>query len=203
MVIDLSFNPRKSSSKYLAFCTDDIIVKEPFSLGEGILALKETDAYGLYYRLGTHVTVSFMNNEICQLPHFIPVKEDLLAWEFNSGSGDFNYPNSVDFTLYEKVKIERDLKELDYKFPNKLEELWSKRASHQLVGLCYTSSKIVNIPLNIVSEYEYKNRQLNLYTSEELQAKFEEGLKIDIKPLYDVKNISAHIDYDPSFIQRR
>jgi hypothetical protein len=203
MVLDLSFNPRKSSSKYLAFCTDDIIVKEPFSLGKGILALKETDAYGLYYRLGKHVTTCFMNNEINQLPHFIPVKEDLLAWEFDTATGDFDYPNSVDFTLYEKDKIERDLKDLDYRFPNKLEEVWSKKAHHNLVGLCYTSSKIVNIPLNIVSEYEYKNRQLNLYTSEDLQAKFEEGLKIDIKPLYDVKNISAHIDYDPSFVQRR
>ncbi len=202
MVLDLVFNARKSSSKYIAFCTDDIIVKEGFSLTEGILALKETDAYGVYYRLGSHISVCFMTNEKNQLPLFIPFKDKFLAWEFDTATGDFDYPNSVDFTLYEKNKIERDLKELDYKFPNKMEEFWSNRANHELVGLCYTNSKIVNIPLNIVSEYEYENRQLNLYTAEDLQQKFEDGLKLDISPLYNVKNISAHIDYDPNFIPR-
>ncbi len=202
MVLDLAFNPRKSSSKYIVFCTDDILVKEPISFSEGILTLKETDAYGIYYRLGNHVTVCFMTNERNHMPLFIPIKEKFLAWEFDTATGDFNYPNSVDFTLYEKAKIKADLKELEYKFPNKMEEFWAQRANHELIGLCYNSSKVINIPLNIVSEYEHANRHLNLYTTEDLQKKFEEGLKIDIKPLYDIKNISAHIDYDPSFIPR-
>jgi len=43
---------------------------------------------------------------------------------------------------------------------------------------------------------------MELYTPKELLEKFEEGLKIDIKPLYQMQNKAVHTEYEPTFILR-
>lgn len=203
MVLDLSFNPKRSQARYIAYCTDDIIVKDEIDFLGGILSLKETQAYGLYYRLGRHVKHCFMFNQDHNIPNFISFKNDIKAWQFASSNGDFNYPHSIDFTLFKKEKIKPTLQELNYTFPNPLEAHWAKVADSTEIGLCYTQSKIVNIPLNIVSEYTVDhNRHLKLYTAQELQDKFDNGYKIDISDLYKIENISAHMEYEPKFIKR-
>lgn len=202
MVLDLAFHPRRSKAKYIAFCTDDIIVKDEIDLQDCISALKETASYGFYLRLGSHITYCYMTDSAHNMPNFLHPKKELLAWQFKTSTGDFNYPNSVDFTLYEKKKIAKALKDIDFVHPNKLEEVWASIADHNEIGLCYKESKVVNLPINIVSEYNNINRQMALFSANEMQQKFEEGYKIDIRALHKIKNKSAHMEFHPTFTKR-
>jgi hypothetical protein len=103
-------------------------------------------------------------------------------------------------TLYKKADIEADLMAIEFDRPNAKEEVWAQRADLSKVGLCYETSKIVNIPLGLVNMSE--NRNMNLYSAEEMLTFFNQGLKIDIEPLHQIQNISAHIEYQPLFIER-
>ncbi len=202
LVLKLAFDKNFSNNDYLVFCTDDILVKDYIQLSEGVDLLKKTKSYGLFYRLGKNVTYCYMNNEPHKMPRFRSITNTVVQWVFSDSSGDFNYPNSVDFTLYNKKTIEADLRQISYEAPNKMEEKWAARAQHYKMGLCYTTSKIVNLPLNIVSEYNYPNRQSHYLTAAELLSFFERGLKMDIGPLYQYNNKSAHMDYFPTFVLR-
>ncbi len=207
LVMRLAFNRAVSLSDYIVFCTDDIIIKDKICLSEGISLLQKTKAYGLFYRLGKNITYCYMNREFHKMPSFEVIAhesmvERIFSWKFYNSSGDFKYPNNVDFTLYAKNTIEKDLSELTYTSPNEMEGLWATRANHQKRGLCYEKSKIVNLPLNIVSEIDYPNRQSHYFTVEELQDKFEKGFKIDVNLLFQINNRSAHMDYKPIFIYR-
>ena len=93
--------------------------------------------------------------------------------------------------LFEKMR---------YAHPGKLEEKWAGKPQYNRVGLCYETSKVLNIPLNLV--LDSKNRYLKSYSVEELLKSFEKGLKMDISPLYQINNHSAHIEYEPTFIVR-
>src|SRR6185369_6849813 len=97
-------------------------------------------------------------------------------------------------------------KSLDYTNPNLLEGKWAAwwvqhKASSPL-GLFYENSKILNIPLNKVQTVDILNRDMNLYSPAELLEKFEAGYKIDIAPLYQMKNKAVHTEYEPTFIPR-
>lgn len=61
--------------------------------------------------------------------------------------------------------------------------------SEKGIGLYFEHSKMVNIPAEIC-------------TNEELLAKFNQGLKIDIEPLYKVENRETQVDYIPEFVTR-
>ena len=68
--------------------------------------------------------------------------------------------------------------------------------------LCYECSKIVNLPINKV-QTTYNNRSMETLKPEDLLHLFEQGKKIDIKPLRGIKNRSAHMEYTLSFITRK
>ena len=69
------------------------------------------------------------------------------------------------------------------------------------MGLCYETSRAVNIPLNLVSESS-GTRHLNI-PPDYLLDQFNRGLKIDIFPFHHYKNRSTHwYVNDISFIPR-
>lgn len=68
-------------------------------------------------------------------------------------------------------------------------------------GLCYTTTKIVNIPLNIV-QTEWVTPHMKAYDANTLLKMFNNGLKIAIDDLHKIDNKSAHLDFTVRFIQR-
>ena len=68
-------------------------------------------------------------------------------------------------------------------------------------GICFYRTKNINLPMNLVNPWN--NRSSNLYSVEELLAKFQLGLKIDILQFHKVKNRAPHVDYNPTFISRK
>lgn len=186
---------------YVAFAVDDIIVKEPISLKKDIAKMQEMGAYGFYYRLGKHVHYCHVLDQEQGTPKFLDVDKEVLAWQFCTGKADWDYPNSVDLTLFEKNRVIKDFEKLKFKHPNDIEGAWSKIANDEEVGLCHQTSKMINIPMNIVSTAQ--NRCSFAHSAEELNRFFMDGLKIDIAPFYQISNPSAHVELEVQFIPRR
>jgi glycosyltransferase involved in cell wall biosynthesis len=190
----------ESNASHVAFAVDDIILTDEIDLVADAHALRDTGAYGLYYRLGTHVDYCYAMDVEQGIPPLSQVDDHLFAWSFKTGKGDWAYPNSLDFTLYDKSEVLAHIASCEFIHPNSLEAEWAKKAKLKRIGLCHASSKMVNIPLNLVNLSS--NRSMNSFTPVELLEKFNQGLKIDIAPLYQIKNHSAHIDYTPQFALR-
>jgi len=191
-----------SPSKYVIFAVDDIVVKDKVNLCECIELLERTDAYGFYLRLGKHLDFCYTMNRAQRVPELTNIKDDVLSWTFARGEHDWGYPNTVDMTVYRKADIEPAFRSMHYTSPNTLEGNWSGLAGHIMhsQGLCFKNSKIVNLPLNKV-QTDYNNTSMEV-SAQELQTKFLQGLKLDIWPLFQIKNKSAHIEYQPTFVAR-
>ncbi len=191
---------KRSTADHVIFAVDDIIVKDYVDLNECIQWLEKTHAYGFYLKMGTHLSYCYTENKTQPVPTHTQINNDILAWQFDFGTCDWNYPNTVDMTLYRKKDIISLFESLSFTNPNWLEGRWSQHKPACNVGLFYQYSKIVNIPINKVTTFE--NAHMNLYSKEQLCEKFEQGLKIDIKPLYQVLNNDVHMEYVPTFITR-
>lgn len=194
----------QSTSDYVVFAVDDNIVKDTIVLNECIQWLEKTNAYGFYLKMGSHLDYCYTENSAQKLPPLTHINDTIFAWEFESGEKDWRYPNTVDMTLYRKKDLLSSFKSFDYTNPNLLEGKWAawwvQHKAPSPIGLFYENSKILNIPLNKVQTINILNRDMNLYTPEELLEKFEAGYKMDIAPLYQFNNKAVHTEYEPIFI---
>ncbi len=201
LVLDITFNKNISQANFVLYAVDDIIVKDAIDLNLCMEALNKTHAYGFYFRLGKHVDYCYMQNFTQGIPPLVQVETDVYAWKFSSGKGDWIYPNTLDMTLYKKDDIKDDLVEkITFFNPYSMEASWAQIASNDRLGLIHESSKMVNIPINIV--IPSTNRHNESYSPEELLEIFDNGKVIDISKFYQIDNISAHIDQDLEFIDR-
>jgi hypothetical protein len=191
-----------SSSPYIAFAVDDQIVTDFVDLKSCAAKLEKTAAYGFYLRLGQKITYSYQCNKEQAVPESLFLSEGLYAWNLKQGNSDWDFPHTVDMTIYRKKDLKKNFEEMKYKTPNSLEYAWARRrVPEKAIGIYFEHSKVVNTPLNIVGRTG--NPHMEAYPVEELLVKFEQGLKIDIEPLYRVENHSPHIEYFPTFIPRR
>lgn len=195
---------RAMQADFVAFAVDDILIKDEINFQDAALEIQKTGAYGFYYRLGHNITFDYMNNKSVSVPKTINLGKGVYAWQFITGEGDWGYPNTVDFTLFKRSDIEKDLLKLKFENPSTLEEKWSKKVELNRVGLCSKYSKIVNIPLNVVSQksIDFGNREMGEYTPKELLDIFNQGYKIDVKKFFRVKNKSPHAALEVHFIER-
>lgn len=193
----------QSPHAYVLFAVDDIIVIDHIDCCACIQALEKYKAYGFYLRLGTNLRECYTMSRAQQLPKLQMVEPGMFKWCFAQAEFDWNYPNTVDMTLYRKRDIDSQFKQMQYGAPNPLEGTWSTLAKDvmQRTGLCYEYTKIINVPLNSVQS-DWTNRNMEFMTVKQLLAIFKEGKKMDINPLYQIRNISAHMAYIPTFIER-
>jgi len=196
---------KNGSSDHIIFAVDDNIVKDQVNVSECIEWLEKTQAYAFYLKLGTHLDFCYTENKQQKVPTHTQIYNDIQAYQFEYGEYDWNYPNTVDMTLYRKKDLINIFQTLEYTNPNWLEGRWAAHWIHHksptAIGLFYENSKILNIPLNRVQN-EALNLSMKLYTPAELLKKFEQGLKIDIEPLYRMKNNAVHTVYEPRFVNR-
>lgn len=190
----------ETPSKYVIFAVDDIIVKDFVDLNHCIQNMKQTGAYGFFLRLGSNVDYCYMLDQQMEVPSSIPLKDGVYAWQFQIGSADWKYPNTVDMTIYKKEDIKARLERIKFDTPFNLESHWMCKPDYKKIGLYYENSKMVNIPLNLV--HMTGNRNMDAISTKELLRMFQAGLKIDIAPLHQINNRSAHIDQQLSFVPR-
>jgi hypothetical protein len=148
LLMDILYN--QSRANYVVFGVDDIITTAAIDFIAGTAALKKTGAYGLYYRLGENTTYCYMSDSPQGVPQLAEVGKDLYAWQFFSGKGDWDYPHSVDLTLFDKKEIRKDFETIPFHNPSWLEGRWAQEADHRKIGLVHAHSKMVNIPVNLV-----------------------------------------------------
>lgn len=210
--IQQSQNPRKdfkplltrtlseSSSEYIIFGVDDMIIKDYVDLNLCRQMLEKTGAYGFYLRFGRHIHQCYMMQKPQAVPMSVSLSQGIYAWDLRKGECDWRCVNSMDMTLYRKKDIQTLFSEMKYKNPNSLEVNWSQHPPECPIGLYFEQSKMVNIPLNLVHLSDCPH--MNYMTTEELLVKFNQGFKIDIEPFYQIENPSPHCDYIPEFIPR-
>ncbi len=196
-----------SHSDYILFSVDDIIMKDKLDLSYATSMMERTKSYFFSLRLGKHIKYCYMGDFPQNTPHHIHLQKDIIAWQLDSAKGDWTYPHSLDMTLYRKSHLKEVFPHIHYDYPNKLEPAWEnyvlshyKQEVKKFVGLSYTQSKAVNIPLNIV--FPSANKNINLFSVKELLKLFEEGFKIDILSIHKIHNDAVHIDHEPIFIKR-
>lgn len=190
-----------SPSPYILFGVDDNIVKDFVDLSQCAEMLDRTGAYGVYLRLGKNIHYSYQANREQPVPPSVAVASGLYAWDLSSGQADWCFPNTLDLTVYPKAGIKTAFEKMRFHTPNSLEFVWARDFwPKSAVGLYFEQSKIINIPLNVVSRTG--NPNMNAFSPEELLAKFNQGLKIDIEPLYQMENASPHVDYLPRFVTK-
>lgn len=187
------------------FATDDDIVKDYVSVTKCINALQKTHGYGFYLRMGTNINYFYMLQRPENLPCLLDIDEDIRAWQFAVAADEWAYPLTVDMTIYPKEEIKYLLNAMNYSNPNTLEDqlagyAYNSPAIKKRVGLCYTQSKIVNLPLNRVQNV-FKNSNMGI-KPKELLNQFDKGFKINRGPLHQWNNISVHAEYNPTFIKR-
>ena len=163
--------------------------------------MEKTRAYGFYLRFGKHIRYCYQTDQPQAVPNSIPLAQNIFAWDLKTGEMDWGFPNSVDMTLFRKSDLKEPFEKMKFKTPNSLEFIWaSEYAPQKALGLYFEHSKIVNIPLNVVSRTG--NPHMNFSSPEDLLAKFNEGLKIDIEPLHRIENPSPHSEIIPEFVAR-
>lgn len=197
---------QKMKSPYIFFAVDDMVVKDTICISEAISYLQATQAYFFSFRLGENINYCYMGGFSQEIPLHLCLEKKVFAWQIDSAKGDWNYANSLDMTLYRKQTLKKTLETISFQNPNELEWHWTQAKSltkhkKKRVGLCYSSSKALNIPLNLVNPS--KNKHMNLYSPEDLLHKFEQNFLINIDPLYQIENESVHMEYEPSFIPKK
>jgi hypothetical protein len=193
---------KTSPCSYLMFGVDDIIVKDYADLEKCTKAMEKWNAWGFFLRLGKNINYTQTNDTQSPVPRGKDVGKEMFSWKFANGISDWGYPNNVDMTIYRKESIRSFLENASYTYPNTLEGRWAELAGADMEkrGLCFHLSKIVNLPINIVSLV--RNRCSHAYSTQDLLVKMKQGLKIDTKDFFQIANPSAHVEYNLSFIPR-
>jgi hypothetical protein len=187
-------------SEHVVFAVDDIVLKDYVDMADCIYWMEHTGAYGFFLRLGQNTDYSYMMDQKQEIPRSVDLGSGIFAWQFGVGKCDWDYPHTVDFTVYKKSDIEPRLRKIKYRHPNEMECHWAQKADRRKIGLYYAQSKMVNIPLNLV--HISGNRNMGRYDPQELLEKFKAGLKIDIAPLHQIDNNSCHVNYEVAFVER-
>lgn len=192
-------------SEYLIFAVDDIIIKDYVDISLCIQTLEKEKAYGFYLRLGKNLSECYMLRCKQPLPRLNTVAPGILSWQFNASVADWNYPNTTDMTIYRKKDVISVISLLNYNSPNTLESQWdsfySKKINYRR-GLCFDTTKVINVPLNLVQQDYTANRNMNSLSTQEMLDLFNKGLKIDIRPLHKINNHGAHMEYQFTFVKR-
>jgi hypothetical protein len=190
-----------SPSKYILFGVDDIIVKDNVDLNLCIDMMEKTGAYGFYLRFGKNIRFCYQANQPQEVPASIPLSQNIFAWDLKRGEMDWGFPNTLDMTLFRKSDLKEAFEKMKYRTPNSLESTWAfQHSPDAALGLYFEQSKVVNIPLNVVSRTN--NPHMNFATIEDLLAKFNDGWKIDIGPLHRIDNPSPHAAIPVEFARR-
>jgi len=195
------------SNDYIIFAVDDILFKDYVDISHCLDYLEKTKSYFFSLRLGDHITYHYMGDYPQPIPHHIMLPNSVMGWHIDAAKGDWYYPTSVDVTIYRKEDILQDLTSFSFHNPNSLEINWFEfykkkhlKKDRYRTGLCYTKSKAVNLPFNLVNVSE--NRNMDIFDVEMLLQKFNEDYLLDISLVEKMENPSVHIEVEPRFFKK-
>lgn len=184
---------------YLMFAVDDIIVTDKVDLHHCYALLKATAAYSCHLRVGKDITHTSRNLPMPQ-PALHPVKGgEMYTWFLHEGHGFdsyFGYPYSVDMTIFPHELVAQYVRRSQCVSPNTFEGYWNWSTPplpRNTRGLCYPTSRMVNIELNLVQEGWNPSLPCR-YSAEKLLEMYFEGFRIDVDKLFQIPHNACHAD---------
>lgn len=200
LLLDAAFG-KKAKARYIMFAVDDMIVTNFVDLKACVSAMRKQRPWFFSLRLGKNIHLDTVLNIPSPPPKRKSLGKQMFSWKFSNGKGAWNYPNTVDMTIYRKKDVRDFLKEGRYTNPNTLEGAWSLQPCKRKTGLAFNSSKAVNIPLNVVNPY-WTSSHMQI-SPHELLERFKKWEKIDINALYKLKPYATHMPVSLSFVKRK
>jgi hypothetical protein len=142
--------------------------------------------------MAPHVRRCYTLQKEQPLPEFRNHESGFLTWKWNEGRYDWGYPLSLDGHLFSTAELRAMVRHTVFSAPNSLEKALQSFGDLFLprYGACFAESRIVNIPVNKV-QTEIDNRSGGVH-QDELLEKWEKGMRMDYRRLYDTVNESAH-----------
>jgi len=192
-----------SSDKVFFLTDDDLFIRSVDLLDFTSFETRTTVAS---LRMGDHLKRCYPVQKSQRLPEFIPCDcsaADKLCWIWASGEHDWNYPLSVNGHLFSAKEMLVLAENTEFHSPNTFEaniQMFSKFYTHRL-GVCYKSSKILNVPINKVQS-DNDNVHGSVH-QDFLLDQWNRGLQMDYRALYGLVNESAHQEVPVTFIERR
>ncbi len=179
---------RLSQARYVMFGVDSSLAKEKIDLSSCIEMMEKTHAYGFFFRLG-------YVDHYWDAPPCVALGKNMFAWQISKGQKEWSSSHDLHLTLYAKDAIYRDFVDMAYKDANQLRRAWTMRESENphLIGLCFDKAKTLHLS-------GYRNKAF--LSPDEFEELFEKGLKIDTRPIMQIKSHTAHIDCEMQFIKR-
>jgi hypothetical protein len=182
---------KENENSRVFFMTDDGIFLEHFDLLDCLQFHPINNIFSL--RLGADFDFCFPHNREQAIPSFSDLdlnEKKFKTWKWSDmlDSPDWSYPLSVDATIFLKREIEILLENISFKSPNSLEsqmQLYSQLFIYR-TGICYSKTKYVNVPCNLVQN-EYANISTGAFSTNELLEKFIKGQRIDWRKLERLK----------------
>jgi hypothetical protein len=206
----------KLESEKVMFLVDDIVFIEKVDLRE--FANLDSSIFTPSLRLGLNTIHCYMEDKPQSLPAFdkytkivnnLGIK-DTYVWKWEEGEKDWKYMVSVDGNIYDRREYLIIMKNCDFKSPNTLEaNIWYfyKDLYMSKLGICYSKSKILNMPVNHVmqdkqiQEYAIDNRFGDIH-QDYLLEQWLHGKRMDYKKLYGYNNKGVHEEISFEIINR-
>ncbi|WP_406659831.1 hypothetical protein V7O66_08235 [Methanolobus sp. ZRKC3] len=191
------------SAEKVFFLVDDIVFTEDLDIFDFVKFDALTTVVSL--RMGANLKRAYTTQKDQKLPPFIPdaiSDKDKLCWIWKNGELDWSYPLSVDGHLFLTREIIVLAKNTSFNSPNTFEgnlqgHLRYFKHRH---GICYQKSKIINLPINKVQDYN--NNIHGTIHQDYLLDQWNRGMQIDYRALYGFVNESAQQEIEISFVKR-
>ena len=179
---------RRLSSTKVMFMTDDAVIVDSFDMNSVLKVNPFAGVVQLHRGYDSKYNMHSGKDE--KQPSFIfstELDKDMMFWTFNNElfSITYNYPLSLDGTLFDRMEMLKLFKRIEFKAPNSLEAMMQIYSPIMLNrnGICFTKSKYVNIPCNLVNT-EVHNISTGYFTVEDLLEKWNAGFRIKYEVFY-------------------
>lgn len=181
---------------YLIFLVDDDVIYAPISGKDTVHFLKDEEVCCVGFRLGLNISYSYAVNQFSSVKNYTEIERNsssYISFNWREQAQDFSYPLSLSAHAFRKSMIENLVSTISFEGgPNWLEiNLQSKKDVIPNTVVSPINSSIVNIPVNIVSEFK-TNRCSNAFSVEILNNMFLEGKRIDLDKMDFNGIVSAH-----------
>jgi hypothetical protein len=180
------------------FFVDDNVFKEPFSFEDKEVNyfLNNSKILTLSLRLHPKLTYCYP----AKLKQSCPVLDGNNTFDWIGKLGDFGYPMSLDGHIFRTQDLRYYLYNMRYTCPNDLESQMAMRPLPISKMSCYNKSKIINLPLNKVQDYNQNYH--GGVTAEFLNEEFLNNKVISLDNIRGFENYSCHQEIEIEMLKQ-
>lgn len=193
---------KQSQATHLVFGVDDIIVTHECDLTECLTLFEKTQAYSFALRLGKNITSCYAADiPGTAFPTFSQVTPTVISFKWGDAPYEWNFPHSLDMNIYRRSTVMNYISSNhQWHSPFYMENKWWGIKPENTLCLCFETSKLVNIPMNVVAlDWNSRNMGGSKYN---LLKKFNDGEKINIECVRNYVSQSPHEEIAVTFTKR-